>query len=266
MKGILLLLILYCFSAFSQSLSEIDPSQIDLWEKMALDEIEKYKKQYPEKEFLLYLTIGREASAHGLKEKAKTYYQRAIDHPSFSDKTEAYVEMINLNLADKIELRGAVERAQKWVEKNPKFKKTEIFEWMKMIEGYASSNTTIPQSSYFKKWASEAKIHELMESKKYQEAYSLVGKLYFQETNINEKIRYDLLKTLALGKASPPLVCKTTLDRYPTSITWTMRLCRYLDDWKKGKKSKQTIEMIRQQIEKESPQRSSWADALESLP
>jgi tetratricopeptide (TPR) repeat protein len=266
MKGIILLSLLFSISAFSQALSEIDSAQIDLWEKSALSEIEKHKKQAPYKEFLLYLTIGREASAHGLKEKAKKYYQKAIDHSSASDKSEAYVEMINLSLTDKEELKLAIQNAQKWMEKNPRYKKKEIIDWINLIESYASTNTTIPEKSYFKKWATEAKIQELIEAKKYQQAYSLVGTLYFDETNINEKIRFDLLATLSLQKASPPLVCKTTLDRYPTSLTWTMRVCRYLSDWKEGKKSKQTIEAIRKQIELESPHRSSWADALESLP
>lgn len=87
-----------------------------------------------------------------------------------------------------------------------------------------------------------------------------------QEANINQRIRQDLLAALALGKDTmPPLWCRPTMEKYPRSLTWSMRICRYLDDWKAGRKSAESVESIREQLKKENPERLHYADALEKL-
>lgn len=266
MKMLLLSLALFSASAMALDPSVISLQQIEAWEKIALKEIQKTKNVSPEKEFQLYLVTARELAAHGLTEKSIHYYQKAFRHPSSSDKTEAVIQLVNLNRENKKELAQALTQAKTWFSAHPDKAPSHIKAWLSMMEGYSSGKTPLNEQTYQSVWARDARVDELMKEGKAKEAYQILGVRSLKEANINEKIRQDLLAAAALGKkTSPPLWCKPTMDRYPTSLTWSMRICRYLEDWKSDKKSRETIESIREQLKKENPERLHWADLLERL-
>lgn len=244
----------------------INEKELLQWEKDALLEVEKHKTNNPEKEFLLYMIAGRELASYGQKDKALHYYQLAFEHPSASDKTEAVVQLVTLNQENKKELKKALTRAQTWFKKNPTKETPEIKRWLAMLEGFVSGKTPYENQGYHTIWAIDKRIDELMKEGKAQEALKLLGPIDPESANINELVRYDLLGAAALGKkASPPLLCLNTLRKYPTSHTWTMKVCRFLDDWKEERKSKESISSIKEQFKKENPERLFWMKLLEQL-
>ncbi|MBY0517046.1 MAG: hypothetical protein K2P81_09070 [Bacteriovoracaceae bacterium] len=264
MRWFTFLISLFSFSLLA-SPEWINKSSIDEWEKIALQEIDKYKKENPEKEFLLYLTAARELRAYGLNEKSKNYYQKAYDHPSKGDKSEAVIELVSLNKDSNLELKKSLVIARQWFKNNPRKLSRQIDKWLEMMEGYSIGKTPYQEQGYQGIWGFESRVTELMKEGKSQEAFALLGPRDLKNADINQKVRQDLLAALSLGRKSPPLWCESTLEKYPNSYTWTMRLCRYLHDWKKEKKSKETLQTIREQLKKESPERVYWSDLLEKL-
>ena len=266
MKKLLLSAALFSTLAIALDPAVISSKEITAWEKIALKEVQKHKKTSPEKEFQLYMVAGRELAAHGLLAKSQQYYLQAFNHSSPSDKSEAVIQLVNLNRENKEELRGALERAKAWFASHPEHTQPQVQSWLAMMEGYSQGKTPLNEQTYQAVWARDARVSELMKEGKPQEAYQLLGARSLKDANINEKIRQDLLAALALGKtAAPPLWCKATMDRYPTSLTWSMRFCRYLEDWKVGKKSRESVASVREQLKKENPERLYWADLLERL-
>lgn len=266
MKSFLLILALFSSLALALDPAVLSSQQISEWEKIALKEIQKQKKNAPEKEFQLYMIAGRELAAHGLFEKSLHYYLQAFNHNSQSDKSEAVIQLVNLNRDNKTELKKALERAQTWFASHPDNAPAHVKNWLAMMEGYSQGKTPLQERTYQAVWARDARVNELMKEGKAQEAYQLLGARALQDSNINDKIRQDLLAAAALGKtAAPPLWCKSTMDRYPTSLTWSMRFCRYLEDWKSGKKPRESVQSVREQLKKENPERLHWADLLERL-
>jgi|GEM_PF-2113938 len=266
MKNFLLSFVLFSSFAVALDPAVISAQQINAWEKIALKEIQKHRTAAPEKEFQLYMVAGRELAAHGFTDKSIHYYQQAFDHSSNADKSEAVIQLVNLRRENKVELKKALERAKTWFAAHPDTTLAQTKDWLAMMEGYAQGKTPLIEKTYRAVWARDARVAELMKEGKAEEAYKLLGARSLQDANINEKIRQDLLAAVALGKtAAPPLWCKPTMDRYPTSLTWSMRFCRYLEDWKAGKKSKESIQSVREQLKKENPERLYWADLLERL-
>lgn len=265
MNAIYLSICLFATS-FSLQIIASDEIQVHAWEKEALEEVKKYSNKNPEKEFLLYMIAGRELSSYGLKDKSIHYYQLAFKHPFKGDKTEAVVQLVNLQRDNKARLGEALNRADRWFKENPKKFSPELRQWLTMMKGHASGKTPYHVQGYNRIWATDARITELMKEGKAREAYEILGPQDLTESDINQKVRKDLLSAASLGKEStPPLSCLSTLKEYPTSYTWSMRICRYLDDWKNGKKSQESIESIKVQLQKENPERLYWVKILEKL-
>lgn len=260
-----LLLILFLSPLNSWSLT-VSESEISTWESKALEELKKHKDKDPQKEFLLYMIAGRELSAYGQEERARRYYLKAFAHPSKSDKTEAVIQLVALNRENKKELIKAVDRAHKWFRKHPDKNKPELKRWLEMMEGYAQGKTPYLEQGYYTFWAVDARINELMKEGKAEEAYQLLGPVDLNSADINQRVRQDLLASVSLGKkVSPPLSCLPTLEKYPNSTTWSMRVCRFLDDWKNEKKPRETVKSIKDQLENENPERLHWIKLLERL-
>lgn len=244
----------------------VDEAQMRVWESEALLEINKLKAKNPEKEFLLYMIAGRELASHGLDDKALKYYLKAYEHPSKSDKSEAVIQLVALNRENKKELPKALKRAREWFKKSPEKATPQIKRWLSMMEGHASGKTPYLEQGFHSVWAVDERVTELMKEGNVAEAFQILGPLNLESADINQQLRQDILSALNLGKeATPPLWCLSTLKKYPTSITWSMRVCRYLDDWKNGRKSRESLESISKQIKAETPERLYWVNLLERL-
>ncbi len=253
---------LYCHPSFA---SWKDPKEYEFWEKKVLGELKELGPISKDKEFMLFMIAGRELSAYGLKDKSKKYYLKAYEVEGTQDKTEAVIQLISLNLEDKSELKKSIARSREWFQKNPGKLTQEMDTWIKMIDGYSKGETPIVGHPSFSTWATDARVDELISEGKTEEALSILGPRKIENANINVKVRQDILNISVLGKKSPPLWCEKTLDKYPTSMTWTMRVCRYLRDWKTGKKSTESIKTISDQMELEKTPHKSWIKVLEKI-
>lgn len=242
-----------------------DEKEFARWEQLAIKEVEKISSLTPDKEFMLLMIAGRELCAYGLKEKSIEYYLKAYNHPSQLDKSESVIQLVSLNLQNKTELKKALDRSRDWFNKNPSKLTSEIDSWLKMIEGYLNGKTPIEKKQYFSIWATDSRVDELMNEGLAEEALKILGPKDLKYSNINIKIRQDILNTSVLGKKSPPLWCQSTLKDYPTSLTWTMRVCRYLKGFRENKKSNETLESISIQMKFEKTPHVTWLKVLEKI-
>jgi hypothetical protein len=263
-KKQLILISFFLFPCFSFA-SWNDPKEFAAWEKKALDELRSISPLPIDKEFTIFMIAGRELSSYGFKDKAIEYYLKAYQHKSKLDKTEAVIQLISLNLKNKDELKNGLNRSKEWFTKNPKNLTNELDSWLKMIEGYVEGKTPIVGTGFFSVWATDARVDELIQEGNSLEALRVIGPRELKNANINLKVRQDILNNSVFGKRSPPLWCEKTLEKYPTSMTWTMRVCRYLKDFKAGKKSSESITTIRDQMELEKTPHMIWLKILEKI-
>lgn len=267
MRFLFISLFIISLSAWSQKSTKPTPQQIDEWEKFILTQLATLPVMAPEKEWFLLMSTAREFKSYNYLKKSQDYYLKAFNHSHKGDKSEAVIELLALAHEQNENLAPSLERAQKWFKDNPSLATDEIKNWLRLMEGHQSGATpTQDIQAYHRVWARDQRIHELMKAKKFKEAYQLLGPQKLTDANINDKIRYDLLASLAMGKkTAPPLWCAPVLTEYSTSLTWSMRVCRYLKAWREEKRSTETIATIKEQFKKENPERLYWVQALEAL-
>ncbi|HXH74753.1 MAG TPA: hypothetical protein VNJ08_07290 [Bacteriovoracaceae bacterium] len=248
---------------FSLQAPAFDKKDFAQWEDKILKEVQKLEKTQPEKVYWLYLAGARELTLFHYKEKASQYYEKALKtNPKSEDKTEIYIQLVNLNRDNKSKVESYLKNLDQWFESHPEKATPEIKEWMKVVKGTTPVKNVPP---FLLRWATDHKIVELMKENKFKEAYSLVSPEGLEVKDINSKIEYDVLSSLVVGKESPRLYCGPALKKYPNSIAWPIRICRYLTDWKNGTKSTESVSTIRQQLKTEDPKRIFYADVLEKL-
>lgn len=258
--------ILVFFLFIHTSYAQVTLEDITQWEKDVLDETKKLTKNKPDQEILFLISIAREYRAQEQNDKAEEYYRKVINHPYKMDITEAYVELITLNLHNKTKLKDILVKTKTWFKQTPLALTDSLEKWLKMVEDYSNDKLTKNPPAFYATWAKDQQIEKLIRKKDFKKAFEIHGIKNLKQANINDKVRYDLMSLINLGKDnSPPLWCKATLDRYPTSITWTMRVCRYLHDYKKNSQSKESILSIKQQMQEENSDRLSWIYMLEAL-
>lgn len=264
---------MFKFILFSTSLffvlnlfaSTFQQKEFDKWEQKILEIVEKSRPIPIEKEFTLYLIAGRELGAYGYAEKSKEYYLKAFEIKGDFDKSEAVVQLISLNLNNKKKLIEAYQRAEKWFASNPKKLNSEIKTWLEMIKGSLEGKTPVDGTGQFMAWAEDSRVDELISEKNYKEALQILGPNNLLHADINQKIRQDLLNSAVLGRNSPPLWCEKTLEKYPRSLTWSMRICRFLKDKRNGNKTSETIQSIKDQMKLEESSHLLWAKILEDI-
>ena len=267
MRLLFISLLFISLSNWAQSSSKPTSQQIDDWEKFILKELTTLPVMSHEKEWFLLMSAAREFKSYNYLKKSHEYYLKAFNHSHKGDKSEAVIELLALAQEQNQDLTPHLKRAEDWFKANPNYATKEIKNWLRLMAGHTKGETPLQDiQAYHLVWARDQRIQELMKEKKFQEAYQLLGPQKLAEANINDKIRYDLLASLAIGKkASPPLWCAPVLAEYSTSLTWSMRVCRYLKAWREGKKSTETISTIKEQFKKENPERLHWVQALEKL-
>lgn len=246
----------------SSSVLSVEFKDIKPFEDKILELSKPYMAKNPLKAYELRLLIAREYYSYGFKEKALEHYEEALKIPVKVDRSEALVNSILLSLSDKKSAQDKIAR----LKKSSEGKKPELQEWLQTVESYAKGETTLPKevSSPFYVWARDSKIEELIKKGKFQEAFQIIGPVK-EDFNINNKVRYDLLSSAVSQKVSPNLWCEKSLEKYPNSLTWSMRICRFLKEKREEKKSSESIESIRTQLAEESPERLSWVKLLEGL-
>lgn len=254
---ILLILFITSFSSFAVELKDIQP-----FEDKILEEAKPYMAKMPLKAFELRLLLAREYFNYGFEEKALFHYEEALKIPVKEDKSEALVNTVVLTLSDKARALKNLNR----LKNSEEGKSPELKSWIKSIETYVVAGSPLDKNAKapFATWNKDQKVEELIASKEFDRAFYYLGSVQ-ENFNINNRIRYDLVSSAATKKISPNLWCEKDLQKYPHSLTWSMRFCRYLKAKREGKKPTETLASIKKQLQSESPERLSWINLLEEL-
>ena len=232
------------------------------WERLAFSPLPKDKSQL----FSLYMTAASLMENHGIEEKAENYYQLAWESPYKGDKSEAILRLVYFARREKPNLKAKCEEARAWFKKYPTLLDPMAAKWLSLMETHALGKTEISPDGFFATWSTDERVKELMSSGKAVEAYALISNTDPAQSDINKKLRFDLLATLSLDKKSRrPLYCISVLKNYRKSLSWTMRLCRLLESLHKGEKPEEKAEDIKSQLIVEDPNRLYWINLVEKL-
>jgi hypothetical protein len=232
------------------------------WEKLAFSSLPTDKGQL----FSLYMTAASLMETHGVDDKAENYYQMAWGSSYTGDKSEAILRLVFYARNDKLKLKSKCEEARAWFKKYPTLLNPIAAKWLALMETHALGKTEISPDGFLGTWSTDARVKELMTLGKSVEAYALISNTDPAQSDINKKLRFDLLATLSLEKKSwRPLYCLSVLKNHRKSYSWTMRLCRLLESLHKGEKPAEKVEDIKSQLSLEDPDRLYWINLVEKL-
>ncbi len=158
-----------------------------------------------------------------------------------------------------------VEETEKWLTAHPD--QEENFDpWIKSMRGYVTGNIDAESSpAFMKTWVINKKVPLLIKDKKFPEAWSLVKSHDLGHADLRSQIVHDVLAAVTLKDKSRKNFCENSLKRHPSSQAWTIRVCSYLEGWKKNKIDKPLMSSIVSQIREEEPESLYLSKALEEL-
>jgi len=259
-----IIIVLYFIHALFAATTDKD---FEKWEKILLKEVSVYEQKDPKKVYWIYLAAARELTLFHYDQKASKYFEKSLEiNPSSLDKTEIYVQLVNLNRENKKKIQNYLVALEKWWVEHPQESNPGLQDWLKLMKGYSQGKTPFKETpGYFKTWAKEERVKELVGEKKIGEAFGLLSPYGLEKKDINSKIQYDLFASAVQGKTVRKFFCEEALKKEPQSVTWSLRICRYLLSWKEGTKSKETLDSIRDQLKEESVQRMYYLEVLNKL-
>jgi hypothetical protein len=190
--------------------------------------------------FYVFLRVGRELYQYRYIDKSKKYYQDAIKINVDENKSEAYINIIAIDVLkkDKIQVKSDYELAKAYYDSHPKFKTKEIDYYFKSLEMYLPSNGKVENkeiiAGFFGAFASEENLINLIKSKDYDQAFSLISPKNLDESNNDFNIIvYDLLNVFHNKKSVKKLYCDKQFNQYPNSFAYSTILCGLINDYLK---------------------------------
>lgn len=216
--------------------------------------------------FASLIQSARDYELDGKLTEAKRDYEAAwkLKTPQ-ADKLPVLVELVKLHRDDKKSGLRWVEETEKWLASHPDQKET-FDPWIKSMRGYVTGNpdpATAP--AFMKSFVVEKKLPILIQEKKFTEAWSLVKNRDLSRADLRSQVVHDVLASVSEKNKSRANFCEGSLKRHPSSQAWTIRVCSYLENWKKNKTDKAMMKSIVSQIREEEPQSSYLSQALEEL-
>lgn len=257
-----ILFVLVLGSSFARDKSKIvNDNMIKVIEEKVNESLKEESASKTSK-YHLYALAARELMGYGHYEKSLDYYNKALATELKSGMEESYYNKLfvlyRLN-KPKIVLGKALSDLEKYLEKNNLTKSYSPV--LKSWNALVKSGTEIDEEAingFFGAHYAQSKMKDLVTSKKYVQALNLLPK-DLKNANLNLQIQSDILKTIVFGKKQP-LLCAEKLKKYSNSRAYTMEICRYL-----SKGSKTTLSKVKNRIEKESPKRLFWVEAMKEI-
>ncbi len=216
--------------------------------------------------FASLIQTARDYELDGKTQKAKKAYEDAWKlKTSDADKLPVLVELVKLHRDDKKSGLRWVEETEKWLASHPD-QKEKFDPWIKTMRGYVTGNIeTASSPAFMKTWAIDQKVPVLIKEKKFPEAWSLVKSRDLKNADLRSQVVHDVLAAVTIKDKTRINFCENSLKRHPSSQAWTIRVCSYLESWKKNKNDKKFMSSIVSQIREEEPQSSYLSQALEEL-
>ena len=238
MKHIIyLLLIFFSFSTHSQtepgknqsqliSPKELEMIEIEVTQKLKSNQLDHSKK------FLIYMLAGRELYQYRFYDKAKKYYQSALQLDVPDNKSESYINLMAISLVEgnNEELKKTYEEAKKYYSQNASYKGKDITYYLKTIESYLTGKGTV--EGYYGQFTEETNLINLIKNKEYLKALvSLNPKSLKKSQNNFNIIVYDALNVSVNKKKVKELYCSDDLKKYPKAYTYSTLICGLLTDY-----------------------------------
>jgi len=258
MQKFIILIILSLNLSYSSEVSE----EVLKYQLSVEQEIKSQEKTDEDK-YYIYALFARELL--GLKEYslAKEYYQKAL---SFGEKAELSMPEVHYNLlfiayksnASKSELNRLLSIVKSSTpDQENKQVSLALSHWESIINDDESFNKDLKNSFYGFDY-SQNKIKTYINEKKYKQALSLLPQ-DLKNNNIIYQIQYDILSKLVFPEKKD-FLCNKKLEKYPKSLTYTMQICRYLNNTKSV-----SLDNIENQINKESSSKTYLLSALKDI-
>jgi tetratricopeptide (TPR) repeat protein len=251
MKVLILLSIIFSFQA-TASYEGLDDKTIEKLEKAALKVMER-SEYSSEKQFVIYNLAARELYRQGKYKWAKKYYEKAIGYQSTKktlSKKEAYYGLLSMavHLEREAEIEEYYGMAKKYFEENP----TQVDNQVQNLLVVSKLNYIIKDpltvndvedkdKIYFQgSFGKDVLKHQFIKAvkqEKFSMAYKMLSQKYGSDMEFNT-VR-DIFKVMY--NKDGMLHCQRYFDRAPSSISYTVKTCQLLMDFKNGAVKKEQL-------------------------
>lgn len=255
----ILFLVVLSFSAFSAPSEE----QIKKYQTEIESEIKLQGKSERDK-YYIYALFARELLVKKQYALSEQYYQKALiagKAGKVEGMSEVYYNL--LYIAHKLgHEKSQIKKKFEQVKNTLKEKDVPQLELvMKHWEGIINKDEPLDedlQNSFYGFHYSQQKVRQYIQQKKYKKALMLLPP-NLESANIIYQIQKDVLRRVVFPQTKD-FLCQKKLKKYPNSITYTMRICRYLTD-----PSSVKLDEIKKQINKESEDKMYLLSALKDI-
>ena len=249
MKKILILLtffnVLLCYA------NQATPTQKIVIAKYEseISKLIKSKKLPNENIFYLYLIAARDFHLEKIDDYYLSYLNKAKAIKTSEDKSEVYWRLINYHRSSG-DLSTAKNLFSEWEEQDSGNEKVmkQAFTLLRSAlykdtkQSLSKEEIETLEKGPFSYRYRMSNLDQLIKSKKYAQALSLINPLEIDGEMISTIVRYDLLNRLVTPKGKNKLKCESTLEKYPKSQSYSIKICKSLLEFTRyGKVSKATL-------------------------
>ena len=236
----LFLILIFSFNIQAQDNSKLfSDKELKLLEDTLTKKLSDPKLSNKQK-FYVYLRVGRELYQYRYFDKSKKYYQEAIKINIDENKSEAYINIITIDVLkkDKTLTKSDYDLAKMYFDSHPNYKNKEIDYYFKTIDLYLPSTGKVSDKDlvigFFGTFSSEENLINLLKKKDYDQAFSMISPKNLDESsNDFNIIVYDLLNVFHNKKNVKKLFCDKQFNQYPNSFAYSTILCGMMNDYLK---------------------------------
>lgn len=255
MKKLIFLTSLFVFiTTYGQKLSTNQHHLIKKNE-IELNTLIKSKKVPNKNLYYIYLIAARDFQLANLNQYYVTYLNKAKNLETKENKAEVYWRLTNYYRKNDA-LVKAKALLLEWEKTRNKPDKIlgQAFQLLKMKltsteKKLSNKEEEILERGPFSYQFKMEKLDQLIKSKHYAKALSMINKKEIQKQMISSIVRYDLLNSLVRGKKISSPICLTTYEKYRNSLSYSMKICKAIIEYNKnGNVSKSTLKETKKVI------------------
>lgn len=243
---VLLLSIISLFGSFAKELTSSERALIEKYEN-ELEQLVKSKKTPSNNLYYIYLIVARDFHFENIEDYYLKYLNKAKNLDVKEDKSEAYWRLTN-----HYRVSGDLDRAKKlykeWESTGQVTNQvmSQAFDILKMSlfdTAMSKDERKVLENGPFSYRFKMDNLDSLIKSKQYAKAFALIDPKHLEGEMVSTIIRYDLLGSLVLGKAYKNILCEETYNKYPKSLSYSVKLCKSLLEFRQsGKIAQATLE------------------------
>jgi hypothetical protein len=247
------------------------PTAVDIINSIEKEFFKKSKNKEIslEKQFALNVLIARELLKYNEEVKSEMYYRKALLMNVNEDKSEIYINLINIaqRKEDKKQIQDLYSQSMNYFEKNKKyFSQTNKFFFEAINKKYINEQTKVSQKSLYSDDLKLIDIKTLMIQKKYEKGLSELKKLNLDSSDPFLDAQYDVLNILLKKDKYKNPRCNESYKRNKFAFSYTVRICdvilSYLDS---GEVNKDSMNRLKVLFEKKHSDKIFLYESLKDL-